>query len=121
MSGRDPERARRAAEELTAAAAESYKIAVERAFTARESSARMTRDFFEEGMGLMEEGVDLNLRTTRRLAEIARRQSETFRQLSEGSRDAYTGFLDSLYVYGEGGVEAGRERDSTTGGEPGER
>ena len=121
MSGRDPERARRAAEELTDAAAESYKIAVERAFTARESSVRMTRDFFEEGMGLMEEGVELNLRTTRRLAEIARQQRETFRQLSEGSNEAYTGFLDSLYVYGEGELEDKSRRDSATGGEPGER
>lgn len=117
----DPERARRAAEELTAAAVESYKDAVDRAFTARESSVRMTRDFFEEGMGLMEERMELNLRTTRRLAELARKQNEAFRELSEGSRDAYSGFLDSLYDYEEGEVEGGSGRGDASGGEPGDR
>jgi hypothetical protein len=119
---RDPERAREAAEELTNAAAESYRIVVERAFTARESTTRLSRDFFEEGMDLAAEGVEQNIRTTRRLAEVARRQSETFRELSEGSRDAYTGFLDSLSDYGdEERRQASPGGEDESGGEPDNR
>lgn len=101
MPSGDPDRARRAARDLTEATADSYKIAVDRAFAARESGVRMTRHFFEEGMGLMEDGLDQNLRTTSRLAELARQQNDAFRTLSEGSREAYTGFVDSLYDFGE--------------------
>ena len=118
MPRRDPERAREAAEELTSAAAESYRIVVERAFAARESTTRLSRNFFEEGMDLAVEGLELNLRTTRRLAELARRQSETFRELSKESDDAYAGFLDSLSDYGE--EKRGRgDSFPVGGGEPG--
>lgn len=89
----------RAADDLAKAARESYRAAVERAFEARESHERMTRHFFEDGIGLLEEHSEANRRTMQRLAAQARERREAFRELSRASLDSYSGFLDSLSDY----------------------
>ena len=99
MARKDPKRTHEAAEKLAETALDSYKAAVDRAFAARESNARLTRSFFEEGMGLLEDQADLNRRTLRSLAERSREQREALQQLSQDSQGAYSGFLDSLSSY----------------------
>lgn len=90
-----------AAEELTEGAHDAYRAAVERAFEARESHARLTRHFFEDSIGLLEDHAEANRRTMHRLAEQARERREAFRDLSQASLDSYSGFLDSLSDYRE--------------------
>ncbi len=99
MTRKDPKRTREATEKLAETALDSYKAAVDRAFIARESNARLTRSFFDEGMGLLEDQAELNRRTLRSLAERAREQREALQQLSQDSQGAYSGFLDSLSSY----------------------
>lgn len=99
MAGRDPKRTHEAAERLAETALDSYKAAVDRAFAARESNARLTRSFFEEGMGLLEDQAELNRRTLRSLAQRVREQREALQQISQDSQGAYSGFLDSLSSY----------------------
>jgi pyrroloquinoline quinone (PQQ) biosynthesis protein C len=91
----------RAAEELTEAAHDSYRAAVGRAFEARESHERLTRHFFEDGIGLLGDHAETNRRTMRQLTEQARERREAFRELSRSSVDSYSGFLDSLSSYSE--------------------
>jgi len=105
MSEDRRDRAEHAADELAVAARDSYRAAVERAFEARESHARLTRHFFEDGIGLMEDHAEANRRTIRRLTEHARERREAFRSLSQASVDSYAGFLDSLSSYSEGAPE----------------
>lgn len=100
----------RAAEELGEAAHDSYRAAVERAFEARESHARLTRHFFEDGIGLLEDHAEANRRTIRQLTEQARERREAFRALSRSSVDSYSGFLDSLSAYSESVSEEREER-----------
>lgn len=90
-----------AAEELAEAARDSYRAAVDRAFEARESHTRLTRHFFEDGMGLMEDHAEASRRTIHRLTEQARERREAFRAISQASVDSYSGFLDSLSSYSE--------------------
>lgn len=92
-------RTNQAAEELVEAARESYKAAVDRAFAARESNARLARSFFEDWIDTLQDQAELNRRTMQSLAEQTREQREALRQLSRGSLNAYDGFLDSLYSY----------------------
>jgi multidrug efflux pump subunit AcrA (membrane-fusion protein) len=99
VAGRDPKRTHEAAERLAETALDSYKAAVDRAFAARESNARLTRSFFEEGMGLLEDQAELNRRTLRSLAQRVREQREALQQISQDSQGAYSGFLDSLSSY----------------------
>ncbi len=94
-------RAYRAAEKLAEAAHESYRAAVDQAFEARASHARLTRHFFDDGIGLLEDQADANRRTIHRLTEQARERREAFRSLSRESMDSYSGFLDSLSSYSE--------------------
>jgi hypothetical protein len=88
-----------AAGELTEAARESYRVAVDRAFTARESNTRLARNFFEDWVDTLEAHAELNRCTGQRMTELARQQREAFRQLSLESLDAHEDFVDSLFSY----------------------
>lgn len=88
-----------ATEELTEAARESYKAAVDRAFAAQESNMRLARGFFEDWVDTIQDQAELNHRTMQSLAELAREQQEVFQELSRESINAYDGFLDSLFSY----------------------
>ncbi len=99
MNEKDMDRFDEATGELAEAVRESYRAAVDRAFVARESNARLARDFFEDWIDTLQDQAELNRRTMQSLAEQAREQQEAFRQLSRESLNAYDGFLDSLFSY----------------------
>jgi hypothetical protein len=88
-----------AAGELTEAARESYRVAVDRAFTARESNTRLARNFFEDWVDTLEAHAELNRRTGKRVAELAWQQREALRQLSLESLVTHENFVDSLFSY----------------------
>jgi hypothetical protein len=99
MDEKDESRAREAAEELSKAARESYKAAVDRAFDTQKSNMRLSRRFFENWIETLEDHAELNRRTMQDLTELVREQREVYRTLSGESLDAYDGFVDSLSAY----------------------
>ena len=99
MDEKGMNRINEAVEELAEATRESYRAAVDRAFTARESNTRLTRSFFEDWVDTLEAHAELNRRTGQRMTELARQQREAFRQLSLESLDAHEDFVDSLFSY----------------------
>lgn len=101
MDEKDANRADQAAEELTKAARESYRAAVDRAFAARESNMRLSRSFFEDWIDTFEAQAELNRHVLKSMAEMAWEQRQNFLRLSRESSDAYDGFLGSLYTYYE--------------------
>ena len=111
MNENREDRLDRAAEELAEATRDSYRAAVERAFEARESHARLTRHFFEDGIGLLEDHTEASRLTMQRLADQARERREAFRQISRASVDSYSGFLDSLSSYSESVSEEREDRN----------
>jgi len=76
------------AEEMTEAARDSYRAAVGRAFEARESHARMTRHFFEDSIGLLEDHSEANRRAMQQLAEQARERREALGEISRTTLDS---------------------------------
>jgi hypothetical protein len=76
------------AEEMTEAAHDSYRAAVGRAFEARESHARMTRHFFEDSIGLLEDHSEANRRAMQQLAEQARERREALGEISRTTLDS---------------------------------
>ncbi|MBA3389753.1 MAG: hypothetical protein H0U02_10405 [Rubrobacter sp.] len=99
MSNDRSDRTEQAAEELVEAARDSYRVAVDRAFEARASHVRMTRHYFEDGIGLLEDHSEANRRAMQRLAEQAEERREALQEVSRASLESYSGFLDSLSDY----------------------
>ena len=96
---RGARRARDASERLDRLTREGYKAAVDQAFEAQKSGMRLSRRFFENWVETLDDQAELNRRTLGSLQQLAREQSELFRELSRESVDAYDGFLDSLDAY----------------------
>jgi hypothetical protein len=101
MDEKGENRARDAAKELSKAAGESYKQAVDRAFEAQKSNMRLSRRFFETWIETLGDHAELNRRTMEDLTGLVREQREVYRALSSESLDAYDGFVDSLSAYYE--------------------
>jgi hypothetical protein len=99
MNEKDANRFDESTEELTEAARESYRAAVNQTFAARESNMRLARSFFEDWVDTLETQAEVNRRALQGLANLAREQQEVFQELSRRSFDAYDGFLDSLFSY----------------------
>lgn len=111
MDEKDINRSADAAEEMSRAARESYRAAVDRAFDVQKSNMRLSRSFFENWVETLEGHAELNRRTAEGLTELVREQREVFRRLSMESVDAYDGFVDSLSSYYEDVSEDLEERE----------
>lgn len=68
----------------------SYRAAVDHAFRARESNVRVTRNFFESYIALMEDHATLNERAAREALRSATERREAFLRLAE---EGFTGLL----------------------------
>lgn len=68
----------------------SYRAAVDHAFRARESNARVTRNFFASYIALMEDHATLNERAAREALRNATERREAFLRLAE---EGFTGTL----------------------------
>ena len=101
MDEKGENRAREAAEELSKAARESYKQAVDRAFEAQKSNMRLSRRFFENWIETLGDHAELNRRTMEDLTGLVREQRAVYGALSSESLEAYDGFLYSLSAYYE--------------------
>ena len=94
-------RQREAAERLDAAARESYRAAVDRAFEMQKDGMKLSRAFFQNWVETLEEGAEINRRALEDLQRLAAEQRQVFYGLSRESLDAYDGFLVSLKTYDE--------------------
>ena len=112
MDEKGENRAREAAEDLSKAARESYKQAVDRAFEAQKSNMRLSRRFFENWIETLGDHAELNRRTIEDLTGLVREQREVYRALSSESLDAYDGFVVSLSAYYEEVSKEAEEPDS---------
>jgi hypothetical protein len=112
MDEKGEDRAREAAEELSKAARESYKQAVDRAFEAQKSNMRLSRRFFENWIETLGDHAELNRRTMEDFTGLVREQREVYGALSGELLEAYDGFVDSLSAYYEEGSKESEEPDS---------
>ncbi|CAN5737857.1 hypothetical protein BH23ACT11_BH23ACT11_18080 [soil metagenome] len=92
---------RKGVEELAEVTQESYRAVIDRTFAARESNARVARNFFEDTVEELHEQRELHLRTTEELAGHMHRQREDLLKFSRESLDSYEGFVGSLSDYYE--------------------
>ena len=102
----EQQRMNEAAEQFTDALAQSYKTVAERSVVAVEQGAQLTEVFYKQTINNLHTQAEENRRATQQLAEQQQRQADAAQSLAQESVEAYRGFVDSLFSYWEGVIQA---------------
>ena len=95
-----------AAEKFAGAVRDSYQTATDRVVSAQEINAELTENFFNGVINNLRTQADQNREMTQKLADQQQRTREATQVLTEESVDAYMDFLDSMFSYWQGGIQA---------------
>ena len=95
MSVGEEQSKRKAVEDYADITRDSYRMVVGRAFAARESNLRLSRDFFEKTVAEIQEQTRLSRRTSVELLEQNKKQGKALEELAEATTGMYEDFLDS--------------------------
>ena len=110
-----------AAEQFTDALVESYKVVADRGVSAQERSTQLTEVFFNQTINNLRAQAEQNRQATEQLADQQQRQAEAAQTLTRESVDAYMDFMDSMFSWWQGGVQAAergaRETEKATKGQ----
>ncbi len=102
----EQQRMNEAAEQFTDALAQSYKTVSERGVVAVEQGAQLTEVFYKQTINNLHTQAEENRRATQQLAEQHQRQADAVQSLAQESVEAYIDFVDSLFSYWEGAIQA---------------
>jgi uncharacterized protein YdiU (UPF0061 family) len=95
-----------AAERFTDALVQEYKALLDRGVAAQEAGAHLTQEFFNEVIDNLRTQTEEARRMTQQLADQQQRAQEATRSLTQASVGAYTEFLNSMFTFYQGSVEA---------------
>ena len=96
----------KAAEQFTDTFAQAYKTVTERGVVAVEQGAQLTEVFYKKTINNLHTQAEENRRATQQLAEQHQRQADAAQSLAQESVEAYRDFVDSLFSYWEGVIQA---------------
>ena len=105
MDEQQQQRVNKAAEELTNALVESFRVASERGVNAQEQNARLTEDFFNRTVENLRAQAEGTRQMGQQLAEQQQRATEAGQQLTQESVNAYMDFVNSMFNFGQAGVQ----------------
>jgi hypothetical protein len=115
------QRVNEAAEQFTDALVQSYKAVAESGVSAQERSTQITEVFFNQTINNLHAQAEQNRQATEQLADQQQRQVEAAQTLTRESVEAYTDFMDSMFSWWQGGVQAAergaRETEKAAKGE----
>jgi predicted RNA polymerase sigma factor len=114
MDQQSQQRINEAAEQFADALVQSYKVAVERGASAQEEGAQLTEVFFNQTINSLRAQAEENRQATERLTEQHQRQAEAAQTITEESVEAYMEFIDSMFSYWQGGVQAAEQGSKQT-------
>jgi predicted RNA polymerase sigma factor len=114
MDQQSQQRINEAAEQFADALVQSYKVAVERGASAQEEGAQLTEVFFNQTINSLRAQAEENRQATERLTEQHQRQAEAAQTITEESVGAYMEFIDSMFSYWQGGVQAAEQGSKQT-------
>jgi 16S rRNA G527 N7-methylase RsmG len=110
LGQRQQQQVNQAAEKFTDALIESYQTMTERAIAAQERNVELTQQFFNAVLNNLRAQADGNLETTQQLADQQQRQREATQALTQESVSAYMDFINSMFSFWQGGIEAAERR-----------
>jgi predicted RNA polymerase sigma factor len=108
------QRVNEAAEQFADALIQSYKVAAGRGASAQEEGAQLTEVFFNQTINSLRAQAEENRQATERLTEQHQRQAEAAQTITEESVGAYMEFIDSMFSYWQGGVQAAEQGSKQT-------
>ena len=98
----------------------SYKAVVDRSVSAQESSTQVTKVFFNQAINNLYAQAEQNRHVRQQLPGQQQRQADAVQTLTRESVEAYMDFIDSMFSFWQGGVQAAergaRETEKATEG-----
>jgi uncharacterized protein YdiU (UPF0061 family) len=113
MDERQQQRINEAAQQFSDALAQSYRAVSDRAVSVQEPGARLTQDFFNRVVDNLRTQAEDTRQMTQQLADQQQRAQEAAQDLTRGTVDAYMDFMNSMFSFYRGSIEAAER--STTG------
>jgi predicted RNA polymerase sigma factor len=114
-------RVNEAAEKFTDALVQSYKVVTDRGASPQEQNAQLTEVFVNQTINSLRTQAEQDRQATQRLADQQQRQADAANTLTRESVDAYMHFMDSMFSWWQGGVQAAergaRETEKATKGQ----
>src|SRR5918999_2191477 len=103
------QRINEAADQFTDALVRSYKTVAERGVFAQEGGAQLTEVFFNQTINNLRTQAEENRQAAERLADQQQRQADATRTIAQESVGAYLEFMDSMYSWWLGGIQAAEQ------------
>ena len=114
MDEQQQQRINEAAQQFTDALVESYKAVSDRAVSAQQPGIQLTQDFFNRVVDNLRTQAEDTREVGQELVGQQQRQWEAAQTLAQESTNAYMDFVNSMFYFYQGSVEAG-ERSSGAG------
>ncbi|MGB3681311.1 MAG: hypothetical protein WA990_02375 [Rubrobacteraceae bacterium] len=111
------EKANRAAEQLSKATGDSFKVAVDHTVALQERNTKFARAMFENGTREIRQQTESNRAMVQEFVERAEQQREAFQTVVEESVDTYMDFVFAPLSYYKQGLQL-VESEITEGGFP---
>ena len=108
MDQQQQQRLNQAADEFTNALVESYRTVASRGVSAQEQGAQLTQDFYNRVIENLHTQAEENRQVTQQLADQQQRQADAAQTLTQESVGAYMDFVNSMFSFWQGGVQAQR-------------
>ena len=118
MDERQIETINEAAQKFAKAVRESYQTVADRAVSAQQLNAELTQNFFNSVINNLRSQAESNRQMTQDLQGQQERQREATQALTQESVGAYMDFVNSMFSYYQGTVEAVEARGATETAEP---
>jgi hypothetical protein len=118
---REQQKVNEAAEQLTDALVQSYKVVADGDVSAQERSTQLTEVFFNQAINNLRTQAEQNRQATQQLANQRQYQANAAQTLTRESLRAYMDFMDSMFYYWQGGIQVAergaRETENATKGQ----
>src|SRR5919202_3024497 len=106
MDQQEQQRLNQAAQEFTNALVESSRAAAERGVNAQEQNAQLTQDFFNRVIENLHTQAEDTRQMGQQLAEQQQQAIQAGQTLTQESVSAYMDFVNSMFSFGQQGVQA---------------
>ncbi len=106
MDEQQQQRVNEAAEQFADTLVQSYRAASDRAVSAQEPGAQLTQQFFNDVINRLHAQAGETREMTGRLIEQQQRAQEATQDLTQASADTYMDFVNSMFTFYRGSVEA---------------
>jgi hypothetical protein len=106
MDEQQQQRVNEAAEQFSGALVESFKVVSARGEAAQEQGAQLTQDFFNRVINHLRAQAEGTPEMTQQLADKQQRAQEAGRTLTQESVDGYMEFMNSMFGFWQGSIEA---------------